>query len=171
MPRCDEVRLGFRLIAESPIRHCQRIVDDGRQRIDRQRLFEILDSLGVVLLRQRDAAEAVLRGHRTWLKRERLREMRLRFSRLPVVEIAFADPDERGHVVRLQLQRAPERRGRLGAVALQLVKMSEVVRPSCVAWTERLRVEQRRFGFAAVLGRHEQHAHLSVGEAELLGRH
>src|SRR5205085_1007235 len=105
-----QVRLRLLLVAESAIRHRERIVNDGRERIERQGFLEMLDGARVVLLRQRRASDAIFRGGRSRLKRQRLLEERLRRLRLALIEVALRHPDKRRNVVRLQLERARKRR-------------------------------------------------------------
>ena len=95
----------------------------------------------VILLRERGAAEAVLRGDRSRLQRRRLVKQWLRLIWLALIEIAFADPDKRRHIVRLQLQRAVEGRDRRRRVPFELVEMTEVVGPAWIPRVERLGVE------------------------------
>ena len=118
--------------------------------------------------RERGLSEAD--EHRRHLRGQLTRalEERLRLVCLALIQIAAAQPDQRRHVVRADLEHSIERGNRPGGVALALVQMRQEVRPSRLLRHQRLRVEVGGLGRVVVLAGLQQHADAAVRPAALL---
>ena len=145
-------------------------MDAGGARIEGQRLFEHRDRALVVAPRERRLAQA--RQHRDVAGRQlrRALEQRLGLVGLSLLEIQTSEPDQRGDLRGIALERARERLNRLLRLADALVQMTEVVRPPRVAGHQILRVQIRGLGRLVVLGGVQQHRVLAVRVAELVAR-
>src|SRR6266487_3160286 len=128
------------------------------------------DRTRVLGFRQGGASDADERGNGSRLLRQGIREQRIGRAGFTAIEVRVTQPHERVHIVRLQCARALEARDRFGTIASNLVQMTEIVWPAWHIRRERLRIEQTRFGGIAVLGGHQQLAHLAVGGRELRDR-
>ncbi len=129
-----EVRLGLGLSPRAAIRHRQRVVNDGRLRIEGQRLLEMLDGPRVVLPGERGAAEPVLRGHELRLQRQA--PSRTAARRLPACpDRAWRSPSHTS--VGTSSGCSSSARSNAAAdcrrVTSDLVQMREVVRPAGIA--------------------------------------
>ncbi len=169
VPRCCMCAVALGGVAETPIRERERVVNDRRLRIVRERAFEHVRGARVILARERRPSETELGDDQPRLDGQRGDEVRLGRLRLALVEQRVAEPHERRHVGRLQRARPLERGRRLRRVALEAVHVAEVVRPAVLGRRQGLRVQQRRLRFVPELGRHQQHAHPAVRVAEIDG--
>ena len=149
------MRLRPSLVAQTSVRHRQRIVDHRRVAVERQRLLEMPRGSSVILFAQRRTSKPVMRRGRARLERHRFREERFGGVRPSLIERRLPEPGHRRHVARCQPQRPFERDGRLRDVAFLPVQVTEIVRPGHRARCERLRVEKRGFCRIEEFGRQQ----------------
>src|SRR6187455_3341652 len=136
-------------------------------RIECEGLFERRYGPRVLTSCERGLAEA---NENRWRLRGQLTsalEERLRLLGLPLIQIAPAQPDQRGHIVRADLEHPTERRHRTGGVALVLVQMRQEVWPPWLLRHEHLRIEVGWLRRRVVLAGMKQHSDAAVRPAAL----
>ena len=143
----------------------QRRMNALQARIECEGLFERRYRTRVVASRERGLPEADEHGGRLRGQLARALEERLGLLGLPLIEVAPAQPDQRGHIVRADLEHSTERRHRTGGVALVLVQMRQEIRPPRLLRHQHLRVEVGWLRRRVVLAGMKQHADAAVRPA------